>query len=369
MPLVSAATIGAPAPAIPAPAPAATAPAARLAWVDAAKGMAILLVVFGHAAGGLIDANPPGFAPWLRYGFLAVYTFHMPLFFLLAGLFVQSRLEKGREPFVRGVVRTVVYPYFLWSIVQFTAIYAAGSLVNQPVERYWPTILALPWRTVSQFWFLHALFLIHLLALIAWRLGGARAVLATAVLLKVLAYLMPTVPALNLAAANAPYYALGMLIGPTRLTEAVSAASPRVRASLAGGALVSVAVLLTQANALQSFATVEHAISPAIARIAWLPAMLPAAILCSAALLVASHRVAGGTGAIAGAVRYLGTMTMPIFLLHILFIAGTRIVLDKLLGVSGTMVLPMLIAAGIAGPLLVRIATDRARLTRLLALG
>src|SRR5262249_26319087 len=65
----------------------------RVQWVDAARGLAILLVVFGHAAGGLIDASGSDSALPLRYLFLGVYTFHMPVFFFLSGLFVEQRLE------------------------------------------------------------------------------------------------------------------------------------------------------------------------------------------------------------------------------------------------------------------------------------
>ena len=47
----------------------------RIHWIDIAKGIAIMLVVIGHV--------PDAFdAPFYR---VAIYTFHMPLFFFLSG--------------------------------------------------------------------------------------------------------------------------------------------------------------------------------------------------------------------------------------------------------------------------------------------
>ena len=65
----------------------------------------------------------------------------------------------------------------------------------------------------------------------------------------------------------------------------------------------------------------------------------------------------------------LGRHSLSIFLLHVLFIAGTRIVLHKLFGVdepASIFVLAMM--AGIAGPLVVYTLLDRYRLSRPLGL-
>ena len=42
--------------------------ASRVAWVDAAKGIGIVLVVIGHALGGLIDAGITPAPDWFRPG-------------------------------------------------------------------------------------------------------------------------------------------------------------------------------------------------------------------------------------------------------------------------------------------------------------
>jgi fucose 4-O-acetylase-like acetyltransferase len=336
-------------------------------WVDAARGLAILLVVFGHAAGGLIDARGPGSLVALRYVFLAIYTFHMPVFFFLSGLFVEQRLRKSTGAFLRKLLTTIVWAYFLWSFVQFSIIFAMGSLVNHPASNYWRTILALPWSPVSQFWFLQALFLIHLLAILAWRLGGSRAVLSAALLLKLVATFVPSTPALSLAAANAPYYAIGMVLGWERASHLLERAPAQLRSIIFAGAAATFWLLCSNADSIQPFINVENAGSAGIAKLAWIPAMLPAALLGGAALLLAAELLPRLPGHVGRAIEFLGSMSMPIYLLHVLFVAGTRIVLLRL-GLGDLAVMPALVAAGIAGPLLVRRATDRLKLTGLLAL-
>jgi len=56
----------------------------RLIWVDIAKGVAILLVIIGHTAPfGSITRN-------------TIFSFHMPLFFLLSGYCTKQTLEREK---------------------------------------------------------------------------------------------------------------------------------------------------------------------------------------------------------------------------------------------------------------------------------
>ena len=55
----------------------------RLAWVDATRGIGIVLVFYGHV---LQKAFPPENASAADQ-FRLIYSFHMPLFFVLAGFF------------------------------------------------------------------------------------------------------------------------------------------------------------------------------------------------------------------------------------------------------------------------------------------
>jgi len=73
----------------------------RLAWLDAAKGLGIILVVIGHV--------------WTRGPVRdAIYAFHMPLFFLLAGYAAQPRSPREAVP---RLWASLMIPYFAFLIV------------------------------------------------------------------------------------------------------------------------------------------------------------------------------------------------------------------------------------------------------------
>ena len=74
----------------------------RVGWADAAKGLSIILVVFGHI---------PFFGmPELTQ---FVYLFHMPLFFVIAGIFQDHARPEGEfVHFIKYKARLRLSPYF-----------------------------------------------------------------------------------------------------------------------------------------------------------------------------------------------------------------------------------------------------------------
>ena len=93
----------------------------RLDWIDIAKGIAIILVIVGHTV-----PNP---SP-LRH---AIFSFHMPLFFILAGY--TFRPKPWRE-LLSGSVSRLLVPYVVlalaWQVPTFLmsgAPLTGGALV------------------------------------------------------------------------------------------------------------------------------------------------------------------------------------------------------------------------------------------------
>lgn len=80
----------------------------RLDWIDIAKGIAIILVIVGHTV-----PNP---SP-LRH---AIFSFHMPVFFILAGY--TFRPKPWRE-LLSGSVSRLLVPYVVlalaWQVPTF----------------------------------------------------------------------------------------------------------------------------------------------------------------------------------------------------------------------------------------------------------
>ncbi|MDQ0839726.1 acyltransferase family protein [Sphingomonas faeni] len=132
----------------------------RIEWIDTARGIGIILVVAGHANRGLIAAGVSS-APVWRTADLWLYTFHMPLFMLLAGLNILGSLRKGIDPFVRTKLWTVAYPYVLWSLIQGSVMVVLSGMTNGQTD--WASLAKIGWQPVSPFWFLYALFVFMML--------------------------------------------------------------------------------------------------------------------------------------------------------------------------------------------------------------
>lgn len=75
----------------------------RIGFVDVARGIAIWSIVLGHQ--GISDINR------------VVFTFHVPIFFLLAGCFFRE--EASLDSFLKKKVRSLLRPYFMASVALF----------------------------------------------------------------------------------------------------------------------------------------------------------------------------------------------------------------------------------------------------------
>lgn len=335
----------------------------RLVWVDSTRGVGILLVVLGHALGGMIDAGQTPPWDWFRPLFLVIYTVHMPLFFMLSGLFVQARLVRQPEAFLPGVLRTLLWPYFLWSAVQLTVILLAGSMVNAPLTGYWGQLFWLPLMPVAQFWFLYAILLLHVMsALVLPRLGAVTLVLVGFSLASLAGRgVLPTF--LTDTGSMAPYYAIGVWVGAV---EGIGRRPGRILVGLSSAAAllaVGFATVSTMAGMGDSLAGLK---APEIAHIAFgfpnIFAALPAVFAIGCLMATVGDRLGG-------VLPYLGRHSLSIYVLHVMFVAGSRIMIVKGLHLtSPAAILPLLVAIGIAGPVLAYEAARRCRLAGVLGL-
>lgn len=131
----------------------------REAWVDYAKGIGIILVVFGHVNRGLYSAGIQLSGSSYLLTDSIIYSFHMPLFFFLSGLFfTQSLDKKGKTSFVISKIDTIVYPYVVWSLLQGMVEVLLSRYTNNPSSL--GDVLSLFTHPRAQFWFLYALFMV-----------------------------------------------------------------------------------------------------------------------------------------------------------------------------------------------------------------
>ncbi|WP_157305505.1 acyltransferase family protein [Chitinophaga tropicalis] len=146
----------------------------RLGWIDYAKGIAIILVVYRHVEFGLKKSGVP-LSQWIVDLNDMLYSFRMPLFFLLSGLFFEKGIaRKGSKGFLLSRVNTLLYPYVLWALIQITLQIYFSTVANarrSPSD--YLNILIQP-RNLDQLWYLFALFNVTLLYFLTTRLFGGR---------------------------------------------------------------------------------------------------------------------------------------------------------------------------------------------------
>ena len=121
----------------------------RIEWVDAAKGLGLILVVLGH----------------LKFPYLStwIYTFHIPLFFFLSG-FVFSGQKYSFKQYLLKKIKTLVIPYFALGLVIYLVWCGIYLTENRPLDAYFIML----WNFIKQkhfwtIWFLACLFLVEIL--------------------------------------------------------------------------------------------------------------------------------------------------------------------------------------------------------------
>jgi fucose 4-O-acetylase-like acetyltransferase len=140
----------------------------RLAWVDYLKGIAIVLVVYRHvligiqrsvAAAQAGGASIPSVPEFLEKANMIFFSFRMPLFFILSGIFISGSLAKRSLGKVIAIkFDNLLYPYFVWVFLQVTLQILLGSNTNSNRTLINYTYILYQPRALDQFWYLPALF-------------------------------------------------------------------------------------------------------------------------------------------------------------------------------------------------------------------
>lgn len=326
---------------------------ARTEWVDYAKGIGIILVVYGHVARGVHAAGLPIEESWFRLVDSVIYSFHMPLFFFLSGLFFLASLEcHGPAGMLASRLRSIAWPYLFWSLLQGLVEVLLSSYTNGSVTP--ADVASLLWQPRAQFWFLYALFFISVVAVFVYGWlpqGWHPAVPVLSCLAYILAdHLSGGVP-LNFVIQNAAYFAMGAWFG--HLT--------RGSHSLRSGWLVTAIVVIAVGGQWLFHGALEltYTTGPR-----WMRLMLAMASVMAVAVFCLSlerYRLYW--------LAFLGRASLAIYVMHIVAGSGVRIILQKAMGIDAVAVhLVAGTAFGIGLPLLALRLADRIGLSGWLGL-
>lgn len=293
--------------------------------LDILKGMAIVLVVAGHVLNRSPWPTPElrEAAAWLvRW----LYSFHIPLFFLLAGALFKPPGPGGAWPYaLRRYVRLML-PFGVYALLYRLAFYPGDPGLGAGMARLYlwgnhTALAALPTQEVL--WFFPCLLVLGLLALAARALLRQRPVVCLATLFAVqmaalwlwsgwdLRGLTPYY--LEVALVSLWFFALGYL-GRRRLAEPVPAP---------GRALRLVAALALSAVLAGLFATRPYESLDLLRLKLWeMPLMDLSALAGAAFCLLLAGALESGAARLAEALRLLGRASLPIFGMHMLVISA-----------------------------------------------
>jgi fucose 4-O-acetylase-like acetyltransferase len=328
----------------------------RVAWVDFAKGIGIFLVVLGHTLRGLFTYNyaeNSGVLHWLDNW---IYTFHMPLFFFVSGLFIQRSAQRGWGEFAGRKLGAIVYPYVIWSLIQgiLQAFTKPETTPAAALGNLWRMI----YEPRDHFWFLYVLMVITLLFWVCERIRPLWLFVGLSIALYV-GYIFNAQLAIAapingwsvfyLMRSEAIYFALGAIVVRQPWFNRVLEQSngPLLTGAALGLGMLSIGVtVLPMESSAEPTATIARAIAPLLAIIG-----LGSVVLISQAI------------ARSGRATFLetwGKLSLQIYVAHVLFTAIFRIVTQKLFKFQDpTLFLALGTAIGIAGPIALNTFADR----------
>lgn len=132
----------------------------RIQSLDLLKLIAIFLVLWGHCVQYLLSSNHMD-EPVYRF----IYSFHMPLFMMIAGMFAPRSLQMPFDAFVWKKAEQLILPCVVWGLIM-----TVGNLVQSFLTGHAVVTSVLTTLFTGNFWFLKSLFGCYLLAYIGHNL-------------------------------------------------------------------------------------------------------------------------------------------------------------------------------------------------------
>lgn len=312
-------------------------PEPRVRWIDVARALGIILVVFGHVERGLRLAGVLQNPAWAQVDFM-IYTFHMPLFFYLSGMnVVQSRTTPG---FLRRRAMAIIVPYFVFSVIQGAVQIGLSGQTNGTTSI---TDLELIFvAPIGPFWFLYVL-LIYVVIVAFWKPGAG--MLALAIGMLALSPLASGVSGALLIFQTLyffVFYVAGALFRVPTVPTWVGVLG------LGGWAAACLLALSMTVSVYAYYALY----------------MLPAAVAGIVGLIWIAQRVTIGVAPL----THVGRNVIAIYVMHILATAGARIILLRLGIADPSTHLAVGMASGVALPLLALLTLQKLRLARVVGL-
>lgn len=258
----------------------------RLSYLDILRGIGIILVVFAH-----IYINNHVVYDW-------IYSFHMPLFFLAAGMVYK---EKAIWIDLKRRIQTIVLPYFCFGIP--TLIY--WQLIERKFRDSDEDFMTAVFGLVSgqydylafnvHLWFLPCFFIVVTLFNVFVHIGGRRFAVIVSIIMS-LSYIIVPLPALPWGIDRAfrfiVFYAAGSIFSQRNAEKIIDEHSISVK--------ICVAVILLGINFILSYFSLNSGIM-------W----FVTAFIGTTSMLIASVLIKGNR-----ALEYFGKISLAVLCIH-----------------------------------------------------
>ncbi|HEJ7039382.1 TPA: acyltransferase [Serratia liquefaciens] len=289
----------------------------REAWVDYAKGVGIILVVFGHVNRGLYSAGIHLSESFYQLTDSVIYSFHMPLFFFLSGLFfVQSLDRKGKSRFIISKIDTIVYPYIIWSLLQGTVEVVLSRYTNNAASL--KDLLGLFTHPRAQFWFLYALFMVFFIATLLYKKNKFNYILPVLIVISAGLYVYQDSLSKSYHFGYITSFMVFFLLGAFAIHYSAAIARINITTSL-----IAALVFVLLEWVFHGYLGLTYTDTGLYSMILAIAAII---FIISLSVLLAKADIVW--------LRRLGELSMVIYLMHILAASGLRIVLAKFLHVN-----------------------------------
>jgi fucose 4-O-acetylase-like acetyltransferase len=284
-------------------------------------------------------------SPSLLFLHRTLYAFHMPLFFFLSGLLAARSVAESTTSFIAARVRTVAYPYVVWSVLQALVLIALSPLTRDRPDG--TLLLRLPLHPLMQFWFLYALFAMSLIfaGLHVLGLRGRGVALVSVALYAIVPFAGLRWEVAQAIGVFFVYFGAGVWLSPRLLGEERPGLGPA-----GAGVLLALLAVMVALGLDERWASRPLAAAAGIA-----------ATMSAAAAISAAGRL--------GFFHAWGRSSLPIYVAHLIPVIGCRVVLLRL-GMTNALVhLVAGLAAGLGGSLLIVQGCERAGFRHAFVLG
>lgn len=121
----------------------------RMDWMDAVRGIAIILVIITHA--NPAAAHNGIVMHEIFYNFSAIFQpFRIPLLAFISGFLLEHSIRKGGGRYFDGKIRSVLWPFLVWSIIVTLTLGQEVSFQRIFIE------------TATTLWYLHFLLISYI---------------------------------------------------------------------------------------------------------------------------------------------------------------------------------------------------------------